>query len=223
VNTVARNGLFGSRSADTENDDGNPRTLKLDRDGNGVDDRTETHAADRTEAHAADRAEARRTADDRAEARATAPAGTKVPAVEPVTTAPTTTTYRPTDRTPERTDAPDVVPTRTAPARASMTATLGLMLGLVGTAAALTGRLAPVGIAIGVLGLLMALGGMLAGARPHVAGRGLGFLGLMFSVAAVVFGILAMTHAASWLDSDVDQVAKLREWLDQQLPWMSSW
>ena len=214
VNTVARNGLFGSRSADTDDDrnttpddDSRDRTFKLDRDGNGVDDRTE----------------ARTTADDHTEARGTARARTQAPVTEPVTTAPTTTTYRPTDSDADRDTAPDVVPARPTPARASMSATLGLMLGVVGTAAALTGRLAPVGVALGVLGLLLALGGMIAGAKPHVAGRGLGFLGVLFSAAAVVLAILAMTHTTSWLDSDVDQVAKLREWLDLQMPWMRSW
>jgi hypothetical protein len=97
------------------------------------------------------------------------------------------------------------------------------MLGLVGTAAALSGRLAPAGLALGVLGLLFSLGGVVAGAKPHVAGRGLGTLGVLLSVAAVVFAILALAHATSWLDSDVDQVAKLRGWLDAQMPWMRTW
>jgi hypothetical protein len=40
---------------------------------------------------------------------------------------------------------------------------------------------------------------------------------------AVVFSVLALTHSVSWLDSNVDQVAKLRDWVNVQMPWMKSW
>jgi hypothetical protein len=88
---------------------------------------------------------------------------------------------------------------------------------------ALTGRLAPFGIAVGVVGLLLSFAGMSAGRRPNVAGRGLGAFGLLLSAAAVVLSVLAMVHTASWLDSDIDQVAKLRDWVNVQLPWMKDW
>jgi hypothetical protein len=32
-----------------------------------------------------------------------------------------------------------------------------------------------------------------------------------------------MNHTVHWLDSDVDQVARLRDWLDTQLPFMRDW
>jgi hypothetical protein len=38
-----------------------------------------------------------------------------------------------------------------------------------------------------------------------------------------VLGVLAMNGTVSWLDADVDQVSRLRDWLDTQLPFMSNW
>jgi hypothetical protein len=133
--------------------------------------------------------------------------------------------YRTIDREPARVSepAPEAVPVRQAPARVSLLATLGLILGVAGVALALTGLLAPWGIAAGALGLLFSFGGIIAGVRPNVAGRGLGTLGVLFSGAAVVFGVLAITGQVSWLDSDTDQVARLNDWLDARLPWMKNW
>ena len=209
---MARNGLFGGHTEDER------ATGTIDRDRDGVDDREESRtrilsrAGDTKEQPTGDTKE-QPTRDlttrdlnrtDRTEP--TAPPPPPPAAVEPTSPA-----------------APTAPPVRVAPARASMTATLGLMVGLIGTAAALSGRLAPVGIALGVIGMLFSLLGAVAGAKPHVAGRGLGTLGVLLSAAAVVFAILALTHSTSWLDSDVDQVARLRDWLDAQMPWMKSW
>jgi len=119
--------------------------------------------------------------------------------------------------------APQIVPARQAPARASLLATLGLMVGVAGVAVALTGLLAPWAIAVGTLGLLLSFGGIIAGVRPNVAGRGLGTLGVLLSGTAVVFGILAITGQVSWLDSDVDQVARLNEWLDAHVSFIKDW
>jgi hypothetical protein len=124
---------------------------------------------------------------------------------------------------PEAPVAPTPVPQKVVPARASMTATLGVVLGVAGVAMALTGLLAPFGIVVGAVGVLLSLAGMSAGRRPNVAGRGLGALGLLVSAAAIVLAVLAMVHTTSWLDSDVDQVAKLRDWINVQLPWMKDW
>ncbi|MFG2039188.1 hypothetical protein [Dactylosporangium sp. NPDC048998] len=145
------------------------------------------------------------------------------------------TAMRPTiDREPISPPAPPVTkpdaeavtrpaPVRQAPARVSLLATCGLMLGVAGVAVALTGLLAPWAIAVGALGLLFSFGGIIAGVRPNVAGRGLGTLGVLFSGTAVVFAILAMTGQVSWLDSHTDQVARLKDWLDARLPWMKDW
>lgn len=118
----------------------------------------------------------------------------------------------------------DEVPVETGrPARASLLSTLGLVVGVVAVATALTGLLATWALPLGALGLLLSFGGIIAGARRHVAGRGTGTLGVLFSGTAVVFAILALTGQVSWLDSDVDQVARLNEWLDAQFPWMRDW
>ena len=120
-------------------------------------------------------------------------------------------------------DPIETVPVRPAPARVSLLATFGLIFGVVAVAAALSGLLAVWAIVIGALGLLFSFGGIIAGVRPHVAGRGLGTLGVLLSGAAVVFGIIAMTGQVSWLDTDTDQVARLNDWLDARMPWMKDW
>jgi hypothetical protein len=201
VIAVARNGLFNSRT------DGERTPGAIDRDHDGVDDRTERLDATGHDHRVADPSvdRDRDGVDDRDEP----PARAVTPPVTPVETTDTTGTT--------------VTPVRVPPARASLFATLGLFIGTVGAAATVTGRLAPVGLVLGVVGLLFALFGFFAGARPRVAGRGLGLLGLLLSAAAVVFAILAMTHKFAWLDSSVDEVAKMREFLDVHFPWMSSW
>jgi hypothetical protein len=216
---VARIGqLFGGRSTTDRDGDGvddraanESRTWRLgrkhDRDHDGVDDRTQARAGDTgtippvgVTDRERDTATMRRTIDREP----VSPPGPRAaePVTEPIT---------------------EPVPVRQAPARVSLLATLGLILGLAGIAVALTGLLAPWAIAVGALGLLFSFGGIIAGVRPHVAGRGLGTLGVLLSATAVVFGILAMTGQVSWLDSDTDQVARLNDWLDARLPWMKDW
>ncbi|MDG6108965.1 hypothetical protein Daura_10320 [Dactylosporangium aurantiacum] len=118
----------------------------------------------------------------------------------------------------------DVVPVDAGrPARASLLSTLGLVVGVAAVAAALTGLLAVWALPLGALGLLLSFGGIIAGARRHVAGRGTGTLGVLLSGTAVIFAILAITGQVSWLDTDVDQVARLNSWLDAQFPWMRDW
>jgi hypothetical protein len=197
---VARSGLFHSRA---------------DRDHDGVDDRTETQepvvdetVAERHRTYSADRSAMvdrdRDGVDDRDET-PTARLGPTAP-VAPVTAPETTRETRPVVH-----------------ARASMAAALGLMIGLVGVVTALTGLLAPFGVVLGVLGVLISFAGVSAGRKPNVAGRGLGMLGLLVSFVAIAFSVLALTHSVSWLDSNVDQVAKLRDWVNVQLPWMKNW
>ncbi|MGC9665646.1 hypothetical protein ACNTMW_03710 [Planosporangium sp. 12N6] len=124
------------------------------------------------------------------------------------------------DRTePVRTDA--VEPARRA--HTSITATVSLIVGVTATLAALSGRLAPVAVAAGVLGLLLAAAALTAVSRRHVTGHHVALLGLAFSIAGVVFGILAISRAVPWLDGGADQAAALRDWLDARLPWLSHW
>ncbi|WP_433058215.1 hypothetical protein [Dactylosporangium sp. CS-033363] len=236
--------LFGGRGATDRDGDGvDDRTGRpiVDRDRDGVDDRVETPAAespavDRNRNGVDDRAEAASETrtwrlgrkhdkdgdgiDDRTEAKTTG----AIPPVGVMDRESDTTPMRRTiDREPVTEPVVEPVPVRQAPARVSMLATLGVMVGLAGVAAALTGLLAPWAIPVGALGLLFSFGGIIAGVRPNVAGRGLGTLGVLISGTAVVFGILAMTGQVSWLDTDVDQVARLNDWLDTQLPWMKNW
>ncbi|GAA2621399.1 hypothetical protein GCM10010399_60610 [Dactylosporangium fulvum] len=216
--------LFGGRTRDAA--DVEPRH---DRDRDGVDDRLESTTVRRVDRD-------RDGVDDRLES---TDRTSRIPAVGVLdrdtdrdgiadsreTT--TTTLRRSIDReappAPVSPPPPPVAEVRPAPARASMTAALGLILGVAGVAVALTGLLAPWAIAVGALGLLFSFGGIVAGARPGVAGRGLGSLGVLVNGTAIVFAILAMTGQVSWLDSNVDQVARLNEWLDARLPWMKDW
>jgi hypothetical protein len=108
-------------------------------------------------------------------------------------------------------------------ARASLVATLALIVGLTSVYAALSGRLAPVAVALGVLGLLLSFAGLSATGRPRIAGSGLAVFALLLSVGGAVLGVLAMNGTVSWLDADVDQVSRLRDWLDTQLPFMKDW
>jgi hypothetical protein len=127
------------------------------------------------------------------------------------------------DRTvPVTTSAPTVVSPRYT-GRTSMLATLSLILGVTAIYGALSGRLAPVGLVAGVLGMVLAGGGLSAGSRRGVNGRGVAFLGLLFSIAGIVFAVLAMNHVTSWLNSDVDQVARLRDWLNLHMSWLKRW
>src|SRR6266545_4109264 len=86
-----------------------------------------------------------------------------------------------------------------------------------------SGGLAPLAIAAGVLGRLFSGTGMSARSRPGVTGRGVALLGLLGSIAGVVFGVLAMNGVVSWLNSDVDQVAQFRDWLNSHLTWLRRW
>lgn len=197
--------MFHRRGSGAVVDPDHDRARDNDRNNDGIDDRRTVSTVDRDRNGIDDRGTAtvvdrdRNGIDDRAQ-----------PPVAPAVTAP-----------PEApAPAPEPV-VRTS--RTSLLATLGLVVGVTATLASLTGRLAPVGIALGVLGLLLALGGVLASARRLVNGRGVAFLGVLAALTGIVFGVLALNDAASWLNSDVNQVDRLRAWLDAQLPFMDSW
>jgi hypothetical protein len=161
------------------------------------------------------------------------PAGSAPVASGPAASVPAVSTSRVTARsTPVSPASVSPPPAAPAPAPAAPTvgrthtsvlATVGVIVGLTGMAAALTGRLAPFGIALGLLGGLFSFGGAAMGARPRVTGRGLGSFGLLVGVASIVLSALALAHATSWLDSNVDQVAAFRNWVNLQLPWMRNW
>jgi hypothetical protein len=105
-------------------------------------------------------------------------------------------------------------------ARGSMMATLSLVLGLVAALTVLTGVLTGPGVGLGLLAAFAAIGGVAATGHRHVAGKHDAFLGLLLGLAAIVVGTLTLTGNLPWLDTDTDQVMRLRDWLDARAPWL---
>lgn len=105
-------------------------------------------------------------------------------------------------------------------ARASVMATLSLVLGLVAVLTVLTGVLAGPGVGVGLLAAFAAIGGISATAHRHVAGKHNAVLGLLLGLAAIVVGTFALTGNLPWLHTDTDQVMWLRDWLDARAPWL---
>jgi hypothetical protein len=104
--------------------------------------------------------------------------------------------------------------------RSSGLAIVGLVLGVLAAAAVATGVLAAPGVALGVLATLFGVGGVSATGRRHVAGRSEALFAVVLGLASVVFGILALTDALSWLSSNTNEVSRLRDWLNDQMPWL---
>ncbi len=98
--------------------------------------------------------------------------------------------------------------------RASLMATLGLILGVVSALLVLSGPLLGYGIVLAVLALVVSLAGVFATRRRHVAGKSDALIGMVLSLAAIVVGVLALTGSLSWLGTDMQPVDSLREWLD---------
>jgi hypothetical protein len=119
------------------------------------------------------------------------------------------------DRTPEVDRQPPVAPAGPRP-RASLLATLSLILGVGAALFVLTGTLAAYGIALGGLAAFLAVGGISATGRRHVAGKSDALIGLFLGLGAVVVGILALTGQFGWPTTDGDYVQRFREWLDAQ-------
>ncbi|MGN9766266.1 thrombospondin [Micromonospora sp. SD12] len=114
------------------------------------------------------------------------------------------------DREPERPVVPGPKP------RASLLATLGLIVGVAGALFVLTGALAGYGIALGAVGAVLAVFGLMATRRRHIAGKTDALLGIALGLGAVVLGIVAMTGQFDWPTADGDWVQRFREWLDSQ-------
>ncbi|MEE6257180.1 thrombospondin [Plantactinospora sonchi] len=134
---------------------------------------------------------------------------------------PATETERRADRdgaegTTEARRQPEVVAPAGPRPRASIFATLSLIVGVAAAGFVLTGTLAGYGIALGGIALLLAIGGISATARRHVAGRSDALIGLILGLGAIVAGVLAMTGDLGWPSTDGDTVQRFREWLDSQ-------
>jgi hypothetical protein len=134
------------------------------------------------------------------------------------------------DREPttERAAEPATEPVTTEPApyvraHTSVLATIALVVGVIATCAAFTGRLAPVAVAVGALGALLSIGGLSSASRRGVTGHGVALLALLFSVGGIAFGIMAINHTVPWLSTGTDQAGQIRDWLNAQLPWLKRW
>ncbi|MFU8872061.1 thrombospondin [Micromonospora sp. SL4-19] len=111
---------------------------------------------------------------------------------------------------------------RTAPTapgpkpRASLLATLGLIVSVAGALFVLTGTLAGYGIGLGAAGAVLAVLGLIATRRRHVAGKTDALIGILVGLGAVVLGIMAMTGQFDWPNTDGEWVGRFRDWLDAQ-------
>ncbi|MEW2428086.1 thrombospondin [Micromonospora sp. NPDC047644] len=137
----------------------------------------------------------------------------------PDTTDRVTTDGTSTDRTVDPTpgaSTPEPPVTRGPKPRASLLATLGLIVSVVGATFVLTGTLAGYGIGLGAFGAVLSVLGLMATRRRHVAGKTDALFGVLIGLAAVVIGVLAMTGQFDWPTTDGDWVQRFREWLDSQ-------
>jgi hypothetical protein len=117
----------------------------------------------------------------------------------------------------DRTDRMDPVPVAAGPKpRASLLATVGLILAVAAAMLVVSGPLLGYGIGIAVLALILSLSGVHATGRRHIAGKTDALIGMVLSLAAIVVGVLALTGSLSWLGTDMQPVNSLREWLDAQ-------
>jgi hypothetical protein len=100
--------------------------------------------------------------------------------------------------------------------RASLLATLGLILGVGSALLVLSGPLLGYGIGLAVLALILSLSGIHATGKRHIAGKTDALIGMVLALGAIVVGVLALTGSLSWLGTDMQPVTSVREWLDAQ-------
>jgi len=98
--------------------------------------------------------------------------------------------------------------------RASLLATLGLILGVASVLLVLSGPLLGWGIGVAGLALILSLSGIHATGKRHVAGKSDALLGMVLALGAIVLGVLALTGSLSWLGTNTDTVPTFRHWLD---------
>ena len=129
---------------------------------------------------------------------------------------PPSTVSRPVFPKSDRSDSTDttVVEKAGPKPRASMLATLGLILGVASVLLVLSGPLLGWGIGVAGLALVLSLSGIHATGKRHVAGKSDALAGMVLSLGAIVLGVLALTGSLSWLGTDTNTVSTFREWLD---------
>jgi hypothetical protein len=98
--------------------------------------------------------------------------------------------------------------------RASLLATLGLIVSVAAALLVLSGPLLGYGIGLAVLGLILSLSGVHATGKRHIAGKTDALIGMILALGAIVVGVLALTGSLSWLGTDMQPVNSVREWLD---------
>nr|WP_204342465.1 DUF4190 domain-containing protein [Micromonospora terminaliae] len=217
---VNNDGVVDERDRVADREDGRP--VVTDRDAERTTYRSAATATDGeratdSERHAADRAAAARAATGRRpdlDARPVGPVTDPEPATE--RTVDLNRDGRP-DRPVDRDPATErVEPVVTKRPRASLLATLGLIVSVVGALFVLSGTLAGYGIGLGAVGAVLAVLGLAATRRRHVAGKTDALIGIAVGLAAVVLGIVAMTGQFDWPTTDGEWVGRFREWLDSQ-------
>jgi hypothetical protein len=105
-------------------------------------------------------------------------------------------------------------------ARASVMATLSLVVGVGAALTVLTGLLAGPGIGLGLIAAFLGIAGISATSRRHVAGKADAFLGIALGLGAIVVGSLALTGLLSWLSGDANQVTQVHDWLAARVSWL---
>ncbi len=108
-------------------------------------------------------------------------------------------------------------------AHVSMLASLSLIAGTLAVAATLTGLLAPVGFAAGIVAALLGIFALPGLRRRNVTGHGLMVLGILFGAFAIVLSLLAINGDISWLSSKTDEIAKVHNWLNDNMHWLRRW
>ena len=98
--------------------------------------------------------------------------------------------------------------------RASLLATLGLILGVASVLLVLSGPLLGWGIGVAGVALVLSLSGIHATGKRHVAGKSDALLGMVLALGAIVLGVLALTGSLTWLGTNTDTVPAFRHWLD---------
>ncbi|RSM47688.1 hypothetical protein DMB66_47650 [Actinoplanes sp. ATCC 53533] len=125
---------------------------------------------------------------------------------------------RPTDRRTADEKTIEQPPVAAGPKpRASLLATLGLIIGVGAALLVLSGPLLGYGIGLAVLGLILSLAGIHATGKRHIAGKTDALIGMFLSLGAIVVGVLALTGSLSWLGTDMQPVTSVRDWLDAQV------
>ncbi|RZU50004.1 hypothetical protein EV385_1763 [Krasilnikovia cinnamomea] len=117
---------------------------------------------------------------------------------------------------PAETDGAATRPAATPRPRASLLATLGLIVAVGAALLVLSGPLVGYGIGLAGLALVLSLAGFSATGKRHVAGKTDALIGMCVALGAIVVGVLALTGSLPWLGTDTQPVSNLREWLDAQ-------